>query len=171
MLARLRAPGLQTIGLEQMNLHKHNGALRKSMRKLYPQLDAFVVLTEQDREHYGRVLKGKAPPLHVIPNTVRPLPGAKADLAAKTVYAAGRFRYQKGFELLIPAWEATAKAHPDWRLRLRGRGHLETPLPRPDRAARARGLGGHRGPGGGHRLRHGGRRRCSCSPRASRASR
>ena len=37
---------------------KHNGALRKSMRKLYPQLDAFVVLTEQDREHYGRVLKG-----------------------------------------------------------------------------------------------------------------
>ena len=109
-----------------MNLHKHNGALRKSMRKLYPQLDAFVVLTEQDREHYGRVLKGKAPPLHVIPNTVRPLPGAKADLAAKTVYAAGRFRYQKGFELLIPAWEATAKAHPDWTLRLRGRGHLET---------------------------------------------
>ena len=125
MLARLRAPGLNTIGLEQMNLSKHNGALRRTMRRLYPQLDAFVVLTEQDREHYGRVLNGKAPPLHVIPNTVRPLPGAKADLAAKTVYAAGRFRYQKGFELLIPAWEATAKAHPDWTLRLRGRGHLE----------------------------------------------
>ncbi len=83
MLARLRAPGLKTIGLEQMNLHKHNGALRKSMRKLYPQLDAFVVLTEQDREHYGRVLKGSSPPLHVIPNTVRPLPGEKADLAAR----------------------------------------------------------------------------------------
>jgi glycosyltransferase involved in cell wall biosynthesis len=126
MLARLRAPGLKTVGLEQMNLHKHNGALRKSMRKLYPQLDAFVVLTEQDREHYGRVLKGKAPPLHVIPNTVRPLPGEKADLDSKTVYAAGRFRYQKGFELLIPAWVETAKAHPDWTLRLRGRGHLES---------------------------------------------
>jgi glycosyltransferase involved in cell wall biosynthesis len=125
MLARLRAPGLRTVGLEQMNLSKHNKALRRSMRRLYPQLDAFVVLTEQDRAAYRELLDGDVP-LHRIPNTVRPLPGAKADLASKTVYAAGRFRYQKGFELLIPAWEATAKAHPDWRLRLRGRGHLES---------------------------------------------
>ena len=125
MLARLRAPGLRTVGLEQMNLSKHNRSLRKSMRRLYPQLDAFVVLTEQDRDAYATLLGETAPPLHRIPNTVRPLPGAKADLSAKTVYAAGRFRYQKGFELLIPAWEETAKAHPDWRLRLRGRGHLE----------------------------------------------
>ena len=127
MLARLRAPGLRTVGLEQMNLHKHNGALRRKMRKLYPQLDAFVVLTERDREHYLErgIVTETAPPVRVIPNTVRLLPGAKADLGAKTVYAAGRFRYQKGFELLIEAWVATAKAHPDWTLRLRGRGHLE----------------------------------------------
>ena len=125
MLARLRAPGLRTIGLEQMNLSKHNRALRRSMRKLYPHLDAFVVLTEQDRQAYAELLNGGVP-LHRIPNTLRPLPGAKADLRAKTVYAAGRFRYQKGFELLIPAWAETANAHPDWTLRLRGRGHLET---------------------------------------------
>ena len=126
MLARLLAPGLRTIGLEQMNLSKHGRELRRSMRAHYPKLDALVVLTEQDREAYARLLKDEAPPLHRIPNTVRPLPGAKADLGAKTVYAAGRFRYQKGFELLIPAWAETAKAHPDWRLRLRGRGHLES---------------------------------------------
>ncbi|MGZ8650334.1 MAG: glycosyltransferase family 4 protein [Solirubrobacteraceae bacterium] len=125
MLARLQAPGLRTIGLEQMNLSKHGRKLRKSMRAHYPKLDALVVLTEQDREAYQRLLDGGVP-LHRIPNTVRPLPGAKADLAAKTVYAAGRFRYQKGFELLIPAWAETARAHPDWRLRLRGRGHLES---------------------------------------------
>jgi len=127
MLARLRAPGLRTVGLEQMNLHKHNGALRRKMRKLYPQLDAFVVLTDRDREHYLErgIVTETAPPVRVIPNTVRLLPGAKADLGAKTVYAAGRFRYQKGFELLIAAWVETAKAHPDWTLRLRGRGHLE----------------------------------------------
>jgi glycosyltransferase involved in cell wall biosynthesis len=128
MLARLRAPNLRTVGVEQMNLHKHNGGLRRKMRKLYPQLDAFVVLTERDRDHYAElgITQENAPPVHVIPNTVRLLPGAKADLGAKTVYAAGRFRYQKGFELLIPAWAETAKAHPDWTLRLRGRGHLET---------------------------------------------
>jgi glycosyltransferase involved in cell wall biosynthesis len=59
---------------------------------------------------------------------VRPLPGAKADLDAKTVYAAGRFRYQKGFDLLIPAWAETARANPGWTLRLRGRGHLRKRL-------------------------------------------
>ena len=125
MLARLQAPGLRTIGLEQMNLSKHGRKLRNSMRAHYPKLDALVVLTEQDREAYHRLLDGSVP-LHRIPNTVRLLPGAKADLAARTVYAAGRFRYQKGFELLIPAWAETAKAHPDWRLRLRGRGPLES---------------------------------------------
>jgi len=127
MLARLRAPGLRTIGLEQMNLSKHGKKLRKSMRAHYPHLDALVVLTEQDREAYRELLNGGVP-LHRIPNTVRPLPGAKADLAAKTVYAAGRFRYQKGFDLLIPAWAETARANPGWRLRLRGRGHLRERL-------------------------------------------
>jgi glycosyltransferase involved in cell wall biosynthesis len=125
MIAQLQAPGLRTVGLEQMNLSKHNKGLRKAMKRRYPDLDALVVLTEQDRDAYRSLLDGGVP-LHRIPNTVRPLPGAKADLEAKTVYAAGRFRYQKGFELLIPAWAETAKAHPDWRLRLRGRGHLES---------------------------------------------
>ena len=127
MLARLQAPGWRTIGLEQMNLSKHGRKLRRSIRAHYPKLDALVVLTEQDREAYRELLDGGVP-LHRIPNTVRPLPGAKADLAAKTVYAAGRFRYQKGFDLLIPAWAETARAHPDWRLRLRGAGHLRKRL-------------------------------------------
>jgi glycosyltransferase involved in cell wall biosynthesis len=127
MVARLDVPGLTAIGLEQMNLSKHNRDLRAAMRRLYPQLDALVVLTDQDRDAYERLLGGKLP-LHRIPNTVRPLPGAKADLSARTVYAAGRFRYQKGFDLLIPAWAETARAHPDWRLRLRGSGRLESRL-------------------------------------------
>jgi glycosyltransferase involved in cell wall biosynthesis len=123
MIAQLQVPGLRAVGLEQMNLGKHTRNARRGMKRFYPQLDALVVLTEEDRDAYRQLLDGGVP-LHRIPNTVRPLPGPKADLGAKTVYAAGRFRYQKGFELLIPAWAETAKAHPDWRLRLRGRGHL-----------------------------------------------
>jgi glycosyltransferase involved in cell wall biosynthesis len=126
-IARLGAPGLTTIGLEQMNLSKHARGLRTSMRAHYPGLDALVVLTEQDRAAYARLI-GDGLPLYRIPNTVRPLPGAKADLSAKTVYAAGRLRYQKGFDLLIPAWARAARAHPDWRLRLRGSGRLESRL-------------------------------------------
>ena len=37
MLARLQAPGLRTVGLEQMNLSKHGRKLRRSMRAHYPQ--------------------------------------------------------------------------------------------------------------------------------------
>jgi glycosyltransferase involved in cell wall biosynthesis len=127
MLARLRVPGLRTIGLEQMNFGSHPKRVRRAIRRRYRELDALVVLTDQDRETYRELLNGDLP-LHRIPNTVRPLPGAKADLAAKTVYAAGRFRSQKGFDLLIPAWAEIAPAHPDWTLRLRGRGRLEQRL-------------------------------------------
>jgi glycosyltransferase involved in cell wall biosynthesis len=127
MIARLDAPGLTAIGLEQMNLSKHGRGLRRSMHEHYPGLAALVVLTERDRAAYAELLGGGLP-LHRIPNTVRPLPGAKADLTARTVYAAGRFRYQKGFDLLIPAWAEIARAHPGWRLRLRGSGRLESRL-------------------------------------------
>ncbi len=126
-ISRLGAPGLITIGLEQMHLAKHPRRVKNAIRLRYPDLDALVVLTDEDRAAYKTMLDGTLP-LYRIPNTVRPLPGAKADLEAKTVYAAGRFRYQKGFDLLIPAWAETARAHPDWRLRLRGAGHLRPRL-------------------------------------------
>ena len=82
MLARLQAPGLTTIGLEQMNLGKHGRSCAASMRAHYPKLDALVVLTEQDREAYRELLDGGVP-LHRIPNTVRPLPGARPTSAPR----------------------------------------------------------------------------------------
>jgi glycosyltransferase involved in cell wall biosynthesis len=126
-ISRLDAPWLITIGLEQMNYRKHIREVRKAIRRRYRSLDALVVLTEQDRAEYERVFDG-ALELHRIPNSVRALPGPKADLAAKTVYAAGRLRKQKGFDLLIPAWAETAHLHPEWRLRLRGTGELRERL-------------------------------------------
>ena len=129
MAARLRVPGLTTIGLEQMNLSKRSRELRRAMKRLYPSLHAVVALTDADVRAYDELLGGRVR-LFRIPNTVRDLAGAKADLAARTVYAAGRFRDQKGFDLLIHAYAAVAARHPDWRLRLRGTGqrrkHLES---------------------------------------------
>jgi glycosyltransferase involved in cell wall biosynthesis len=128
MAARLGVPGLTTIGLEQMNLSSHPRGVRRAIKRRYPSLDALVVLTDADMHAYNAHLGGNAPPLRRIPNTVRPLPGAKADLASRTIYAAGRFRYQKGFDLLIPAFATVAARHPDWRLRLRGTGRLRERL-------------------------------------------
>lgn len=124
--AELSPPGLITIGEEQMHLHAHSRPLRKAMRRLYPKLDALAVLTERDMHEYESLLseglRDGRPRMVSIPNTVRELGGAKADLGARTVLAAGRLTPQKGFDLLIRAFGPVVSRHPHWRLRICGRG-------------------------------------------------
>jgi glycosyltransferase involved in cell wall biosynthesis len=127
MAAELSPPGLVTIGQEQMHLLHHRRSLRKAMPRLYPRLDAMAVLTGRDVENY-RELVGDDLRLVQIPNTVRRMGGPKADLSQRTILAAGRFAYQKGFDLLLPALAQVTADHPDWRLRLCGSGHLKKRL-------------------------------------------
>jgi glycosyltransferase involved in cell wall biosynthesis len=122
--AELQLPGLTLIGLEQMHLGHHTKLLRKAMPSRYPKLDAFVVLTDGHREQYRQHLKGKGR-IEVIPNTVREMEGPPADLTSKTIFTAGRFFYQKGFELLIDAYAPLAAEHPDWHVRICGHGKLQ----------------------------------------------
>ncbi len=121
MVAELAPPGIITLGQEQMHLLHHRKALRKTMPRLYPRLDGFVVLTEGHKVQYDELLKGRG---HVvpIPNSVRELPGAKADLSAKTIFIAGRFADQKGFDMLLDAYAPLAAEFPDWKLRICGHG-------------------------------------------------
>jgi glycosyltransferase involved in cell wall biosynthesis len=127
LAAELAVPGLVTIGQEQMHLGNHPRALRRAMPAHYPRLDALAVLTERDVRNY-REQVGEDLRLVQIPNTVRAMGGPKADPAEKTVLAAGRFAYQKGFDLLLPAWAQVVADHPGWRLRLCGSGNLKKPL-------------------------------------------
>jgi glycosyltransferase involved in cell wall biosynthesis len=119
--AEMAPPTVITVGQEHMHLHNHGRGIRRSARRRYPELDALVLLTERDREGY-RAFLGDRLRLEVIPNAARPLGGPDADLASKTVLAAGRFRRQKGYDLLLQSWAQVAAAHPDWRLRLCGGG-------------------------------------------------
>jgi glycosyltransferase involved in cell wall biosynthesis len=121
MATRIAHPGIVTIGQEHMHPDHHAPALRSAMRRRLRRLDAFVVLTEGHRARYRRLLRGRGR-VEVVPNTVRPLPGPKADPAARTIFAAGRLVDQKGFDLLLEAFAPVAAAHPDWRLRICGHG-------------------------------------------------
>lgn len=121
LAADLAVPGLVLIGQEHMNLPEHPQELRRAMPARYPGLAALAVLTEGDRAAYEKHLQGRVPVVR-IPNTVRDMGGARADLSAKLVLAAGRLTRQKGYDMLIPAFAQVAARHPDWRLRICGDG-------------------------------------------------
>lgn len=61
--------------------------------------------------------------------TSNPLPfqsGTFSDLNNKRITAAGRYTYQKGFDLLLEAWSKICNRHPDWELHIYGKGDKTT---------------------------------------------
>lgn len=127
LAATLSPPGLKLIGLEQMHLGIYRRAMHGAMARLYPRLDVLVALTQQDAEAFHTLLDGRVR-LEVIPNTTFAAEGPRADLERRTVLAAGRLARQKGFDMLIDAFESVHARHADWTLRICGRGELATAL-------------------------------------------
>lgn len=88
--------------------------------KKVQQLDKFVVLTHEDAAYW----KGLSN-LTVIPNPITIEQGIYSDCTSRQVIAVGRYTYQKGFDLLIPAWKIVNENHPDWTLNIYGGGDKE----------------------------------------------
>ena len=136
LLASALAPeGTVTVAQEHQNFNRHRKALARDVRRRYRGLGALAVLTEDDRRDYEGALGGATRVVR-LPNAVPPLGGERARPESKVVVAAGRLNSpQKGFDLLIEAWKPVAAAHPDWQLRIYGRGHLRAALKRQVRDA------------------------------------
>jgi glycosyltransferase involved in cell wall biosynthesis len=129
LAAALSAPGTVTVAQEHMNFDAHRRGLARDLRRRYRGLDALAVLTEEDRGDYAAVLDGATKVVR-LPNAVPPLAGDRARPESKVAIAAGRLNSQKGFDLLIAAWRPVAAAHPDWQLRIYGRGPQRATLQR-----------------------------------------
>ncbi|GAA2873287.1 glycosyltransferase family 4 protein [Streptosporangium fragile] len=118
-------PGVITIGQEHVTLDVHSPEVVRLIKRRYGRFDAFVTLTQADLDRYAKTLKNPPAQLLRIPNAVTALEGGMSQLDEKVVIAIGRFVHAKGFDLLVRAWKQVAEAHPDWVLRVYGRGRPE----------------------------------------------
>lgn len=82
-------------------------------------LDAFVVLTQQDADSWKEVRNAC-----VIPNSLPFYPSGHSTCENKKIITVGRLNEQKGYDLLIPAWDIVQKHVAGWTLNIFGDGEL-----------------------------------------------
>jgi glycosyltransferase involved in cell wall biosynthesis len=122
LAARLAPPSVVTVGQEHQHLGIHRPRLAGDIRRHYGRLDALTTLTTQDERDYRRLLAGARTRVEHVPNPVPLTDPPAADPDATVAVAAGRLNLQKGFDLLVPAFAAATRDHPEWRLRIYGSG-------------------------------------------------
>lgn len=86
------------------------------MSYLAKYFDAFVVLTKGNLNEWD-TLKNSV----VIPNPLSFYPDNSSNLKSKKVIAVGKQGYQKGYDLLLKAWEKVVKNNSDWELEIYGK--------------------------------------------------
>ncbi|GHE45321.1 glycosyl transferase family 1 [Streptomyces longispororuber] len=125
-------PAYLRIGQEHLSLDAHSDQLRGDQNAAIAEgLDAFVTVSEADAQLYRAALPTVRAKILCIPNGVTPPSVTPSALDSRTVVAAGRLVAVKRYDRLINAFAKVAAEHPDWTLRIYGRG--------PDQA-RLRGL-------------------------------
>lgn len=110
---------------EQFNFDINLGTrLRDWGRKLASRYcDAVVALTQHDATCWQNALPYHQAKIIAISNlSAFDIQSTTPTQATKTVLSVGRLRHEKGFDLLIQAWQQVVKQYPDWQLKIIGSG-------------------------------------------------
>ncbi|MGW6792821.1 glycosyltransferase family 4 protein [Streptomyces chartreusis] len=127
-LARQAPEHVVRIGQEHLTLDNHSPRLRTALRRAYRRLDVLTTVTEADAASYRRKMRLPGVRVEALPNSVPDPVLPAADGTAKVIVAAGRLVPVKRYDLLIEAFAPVAAAHPDWRLRIYGKGEEQARL-------------------------------------------
>ncbi|WAX81608.1 glycosyltransferase family 4 protein [Streptomyces sp. KMM 9044] len=118
------------VGQEHLTLDNHPPRLRTALRRAYRRLDVLTTVTEADAESYRRRMSLPGVRVEALPNSVPDPVLPAADGTAKVVVAAGRLVPVKRYDLIVRAFARVAAAHPDWQLRIYGKGEEQAALRR-----------------------------------------
>lgn len=107
-----------------IEMHEHFSFIKKGsiflkwklMSFLAKKFDAFVVLTNGNVEEWEDLKN-----LVVIPNPLSFYPVESSSLQNKKVIAVGKQGYQKGYDLLLQAWQKANINSKDWKLEIYGK--------------------------------------------------
>ncbi|BFM99622.1 lipooligosaccharide biosynthesis family 4 glycosyltransferase LsgC [Moraxella sp. K02] len=105
---------------------KHRAIGRKWAAKY---CDYVVTLTKRDKELWEQGIKNiKAKIIPIANPSPFEVQENMPSLDYKTILCVGRLTYQKGFDLLITAWNKVAEQRPDWKIIIVGSGEDELML-------------------------------------------
>ena len=117
-----------TVGQEHVFVHAQQPAVQRSMRRLYPRLDAVVTLTPAHQEDMDSLLAGATTHRQVIPNSIDALHRPVSSQENPLIVVAGRLSHEKQYNQLIRAFALVVRSHPDWKLRIFGSGREKAEL-------------------------------------------
>ncbi|WP_369192935.1 glycosyltransferase family 4 protein [Streptomyces djakartensis] len=127
-IARQAPQHVLRVGQEHLTLDNHSPRLRTALRRAYRRLDVITTVTEADADAYRRRMWLPGVHVEALPNSVPDPVLPPADGTARIVAAAGRLVPVKRYDLLIEAFAQVAAAHPDWQLRIYGKGEEQPRL-------------------------------------------
>lgn len=116
------------IGQEHLNFSIYSPRMKYEIVQNYKNLDYLITLTGGDTEEYIEHLGKSNVKIRQITNGVPAIEENTPKLENKVIMAAGRIVEQKGFDLLVCAYNLLRNDYPDWKIKIYGSGKDEIPL-------------------------------------------